>query len=86
MPSIPSGVPGHTRVLGKNKQETPSIHSENCGLEASRDNRLFPIFNPKPQAVDFTIETRRVIHATHKARKIISYGHDARRMQGMLIS
>lgn len=23
MPSILSGVPGHTRVLGKNKQETP---------------------------------------------------------------
>lgn len=55
-----------------NLQHHSSNNTENCRLVASRDNRIFHVFNPKPQAVDFNIETRMVISATNKARKIIS--------------
>lgn len=79
----------HERV-GKGQAGTFQHHSsnntENCGLEASWDNRIFHEFNPKPQAVDFNNETRMFISATNKAGNSVSYVHDTRRMQILFIS
>lgn len=53
MPSTPSGVPGHTRGLGKNKQETPrtavvSIQKTvGWKLPETTGFSLYLILNPK---------------------------------------